>query len=148
MRRDAVTQLFAAMKRRARRPLWAVYGDDAQRDRGVDWLRIREFLEGGLLTCDSIAAASTTGESIGVLADALGGAARVGIVRSLAPEVRPAPASASSTELVAATTALAVTGHRVFIFGDCGIAPPHRLEWVRQAVRFARREASAGSAKP
>lgn len=146
-RQAVVVQLFAAMKRRTRRPIWAVSCDDAQRERGVDWPRVREFVEGCLLTCDGFPAASTAGEAIAALADPFGGNPRVGIVRSLAPEAHCPSANALSTDLVAATTAMALTGHREFIFGDCGIAPPQRLEWVRQAVRFARREASAGNPK-
>lgn len=92
--------------------------------------------------CDGLVVSRSPDESerFSAIVTAAGGMGRVHAgVRCHPPEV------VDSQELVTSVKALADAGCAGVIFSDYGAAPEPCLDWVRQAVRYARREADAES---
>ncbi len=108
-----------------------VHFPDLDPHRGVSVEHIAEFVSGWWApeSCE------TTRQA---LADAIGSRARIGVC-AVVGAGRELPGA--SADVVRNTSDLVVAGHRNVVFESYGATPLDRLEWVRQAIRFARREA-------
>ena len=110
-----------------------VLGDELQA--GADWAQIGRGVDGLLCQCFDTAE-DTVERAVDRFAEAAGGVDRLAIGLYAAP-----PASPDSATLVRRMTRAAELGVRTVNIYNYGIVPEANLEWVRQAIRSARRAA-------
>ncbi|MBN2562213.1 MAG: hypothetical protein JXQ75_14915 [Phycisphaerae bacterium] len=139
MRVDAVTSLLRMVRSRTRARLLidvpSVPG--GSRDTGVEPAEMGQHCDGFLLPFPR-ADAPDERQFFGALVKVAGGADRIDVSMACCP-----PGVKDAQTLVAQVHRASREGCRSIGFFNYGLAPEPCLDWVRQAVRFARRESEA-----
>lgn len=133
MRIDAIASLLKSIRRRCSKPLHL----HAPRDFSQGVLRVsdmREFCDGCVLSCDESQITDSTSLHRHVMELA-------GVFGSVAmPLACHPPRTIDASALVSRVHDATRAGCGAVIFLDYGLVPTPCLDWVRQAVRFARRQ--------
>ena len=133
VRQDAVTSLVRMVRSRTRTRV-VIHRRCARQVGGVD-------SSASSAHCDGLIAPWTTGAPAGIegrVLEEAGGAQRVEISQSCCP-----PDRTNGQSLVTDVHEASQAGHERIGFVNYGLAPEPCLDWVRQAIRYARREDGA-----
>ncbi len=130
---EAITSLLKNVRRRSSKPLHLHTARDAAQS-GLKVGDVREFCDGFVLPVEDAQIADLSTRH-GHILDLAGGPGAVAL-----PLVCHPPRTADAQALVSRVPEATRAGCGAVIFLDYGLAPTPCLDWVRQAVRFARRE--------
>jgi hypothetical protein len=136
MRCEAVTSLLASLRRQTNVRL-LVHVDSSAWDSGANIARLSEHCDGFVATAADYGSPAWS-ERVDRLVQATGTTGRVDLGLACCP-----PRVSDGPALVAATHRAAQSGYAGVGFCNYGLAPEPCLDWVRQAIRFARRETAS-----
>lgn len=134
-RRQTTLALIAAMRQRSRVPLALRPEADACPSTSVAW---SELFESIIVNGDSPGGESDAYSNFTAWKRHWQPAARIEVA------LRPTPPNhADSQALIRYVKSLCADGHTTLHFGPLGELPPPCLDWIRQAVRYAKRETAS-----
>jgi Zn-finger protein len=130
MRTESVTQLVRGARAKSDKPI-QLSTSVMPKIEGVDLKSLRSVCEGIAIRAGYFEEECIAQEEI----DAFGGTSRCAMLMECIPPTTPDGAS-----LVAAVHRTSQMGFAAVGFENYGLAPNHCLDWVRQAIRYAKRE--------
>jgi hypothetical protein len=136
MRCEAVTSLLASLRRQTDVRL-LVHWDSMACFSGADIASLSEHCDGFVATAADYGSPAWS-QRVDRLVQATGTTGRIDLGLACCP-----PRLGDGPALVAATHRAAQSGYAGVGFCNYGLAPEPCLDWVRQAIRFARRETAS-----